>query len=137
MKKAGASAGFTKRYSRCYLPEVSPDLDSFGEAGVEPVAVLGLDELPIPELELELAPALPDMPLPVEPLAVALESAPGAGVGMGAVADEEGAGALAAGAGAGVTTFSSFLQAVRPIAIIAAIRSERFMIFPLGERHRS
>ena len=96
---------------------------------------LELDELPMPELELELAAPPLDMPLLVEPVPDVVESEPGAGVGVGAVVDGEGAGALGAGAGAGVTTFSSFLQAVRPIARSAANRSERFMIFPLGEHH--
>jgi hypothetical protein len=94
---------------------------------------LKLDELPMPELELELEPL--DMPLLVEPVPDVVESEPGAGVGVGAVEDDEDDGALGEGAGAGVTTFSSFLQAVRPIARIAASRSERFMIFPLGEHH--
>jgi hypothetical protein len=110
-------------------------LDSLGEAGVDPIGVLGLEleELPMPELELEPL----DMPLLVEPVPDVVESEPGAGVGVGAVEDDEDDGALGEGAGAGVTTFSSFLQAVRPIARIAASRSERFMIFPLGEHHTS
>jgi hypothetical protein len=65
--------------------------------------------------------------LEVEPVpgAVVVVSAPGAGVGDGV-----GAVVVGAGAGGGVTTFSSFLlQAVRPIATRATIRSERFMFF--------
>jgi hypothetical protein len=115
---------------------VSSGLDSLGEAGVDPIGVLGLEleELPMPELELELEPL--DMPLLVEPVPDVVESEPGAGVGVGAVEDDdEDDGALGEGAGAGVTTFSSFLQAVRPIARIATSRSERFMIFPLAEHH--
>ncbi|MEA3152741.1 MAG: hypothetical protein QOK44_330 [Betaproteobacteria bacterium] len=113
---------------------MSSGLDSLGEAGVDPIGVLGLEleELPMPELELEPL----DMPLLVEPVPDVVESEPGAGVGVGAVEDDdEDDGALGEGAGAGVTTFSSFLQAVRPIARIATSRSERFMIFPLAEHH--
>ncbi|MGZ5230355.1 MAG: hypothetical protein ACXWC3_09990 [Burkholderiales bacterium] len=111
-------------------------MDSLGEAGVDPIGVLGLEleELPMPELELAAPPL--DMPLLVEPVPEVVESEPGAGAGVGAVVDDdEDDGALGEGAGAGVTTFSSFLQAVRPIARSAASRSERFMIFPLGEHH--
>ena len=62
----------------------------------------------------------------------ALASAFGAsGVGEGdGVGDA--VGAVGAGAGAGATTFSSFLQAVRPIARIAATMSERVIIFSFG-----
>jgi hypothetical protein len=61
-------------------------------------------------------------------------SAPGAGVGV--VVDEEEE-VLGDGAGAGVVTvFSSFLlQAARPATTRAAMMSERFMFFPLGEHH--
>ena len=90
----------------------------------EDIAPLELGEDIAPPLELD------EELLPVLPLAL---SAPGAGVG--AVVDGAGAGAVGAGAGAGATTFSSFLQAVRPIASNAAMRSERFMIFPLGDHH--
>ena len=84
-------------------------------------------------LELDAAP-LPDMPLPVAPVPELLVPALGAGVGAGAVVD--GAGAVGAGAGGGTTTLSSFLlQAVRPTATSAAMRSGRFMVFPLGEHH--
>jgi hypothetical protein len=89
-------------------------------------------ELAPPVLELDAVP-LPDMPLLVDPVPGVLVSAPGAGDGVGAVADGAGVGALGAGAGAGVTTLSSFLQAVRPIARMAAKRSERFMFIPLGD----
>jgi hypothetical protein len=98
----------------------SSGFDSLGEAGV--VVLLELE--PMPLVELDVLPAAPG---------VVEVSAPGAGVGVGAVVVE---GAVGAGAGAGVTTFSSFLpQAVRPIATRAATRSERFMVFPLGEQH--
>jgi hypothetical protein len=105
----------------------SSGFDSLGEEGI------GVDG----EVLLELAPPLPELeapPLDMPPLLVdpdALESAPGAGVGVGVVDDDEEEGAL--GAGAGVTTFSSFLQAVKPSARRAAKRSERFMFFPLGD----
>ena len=87
---------------------------------VEPAAALE-PAAPVPELEVEV-------------------SAPGAGVGVGAVVVVvvllDDVSALGAGAGAGVTTLSSFLlQAVRAIATRAATRSERFMVFPLGEHH--
>jgi hypothetical protein len=73
-------------------------------------------------LELELELPIPDV-LPAEPGVDV--SAPGAGVGEGAVVVDG-----AVDAGGGVTTFSSFLlQAVRPIATRATIRSERFMFF--------
>ena len=109
-KKAGLSRLFSPS-GRAYF-FISSGFDSLGEAGV-----LGEDIAPL-ELDDEL--------LPVS----------GAGVeGVGAVVDGDGAGAGAVGAGAGVTTFSSFLQAVRPIASNAAMRSERFMSFPLGDHH--
>jgi hypothetical protein len=104
-------------------------LDSLGELGIGGVVPIGL------ELELDVLPE-PDIPLPDAPVPEVDVSAPGAGVGVGAVV--EGAGAAGAeGAGGGTTTFSSFLlQAVKPIARAAAMRSERFMIFPLIERQR-
>jgi hypothetical protein len=76
--------------------------------------------VPIGAVELELEEE-------VLPVPGAVLSAPGAGVGVGAVVE----GAAGAVAGGGVTTLSSFLlQAVRPTATMAAIRSERFMFFP-------
>jgi hypothetical protein len=104
-----------------------------GEAGVVADGVLLLELAP-PVLELDAAP-LPDMPLLVDPVPDVLVSAPGAGEGVGAVADGAGVGALGAGAGVGVTTLSSFLQAVRPIARMAATRSERFMFISFREHH--
>jgi hypothetical protein len=92
-----------------------------GEAGDEGVVPIGL----VDELELDEEP-------PVAPVAEpgVVLSAPVAGEGDGAVVD----GAAGAVAGGGVTTFSSFLlQAVRPTASMAAMRSERFMFFPLGD----
>jgi hypothetical protein len=97
----------------------SSGFDSLGEVGDEGVVPIGL------VLELEL-----DEVLPVAPGVVLVLSAPVAGEGDGAVVE----GALGAVAGGGVTTFSSFLlQAVRPTASMAAMRSERFMFFPLGD----
>jgi hypothetical protein len=126
--------------SRCMRPTAiyffSLGLDSLGDAGIGGVVPIGL------ELELEVLPeALPEdipeeLPEPDIPVPEVDVSAPGAGVGVGAVV--EGAGTTGAeGAGGGTTTFSSFLlQAVRPIARAAAMRNERFMIFPLEELHR-
>jgi hypothetical protein len=117
MKKAGSRAGFLFQ-ARAYF--LSSDFDSLGEAGVVPIGDVVL-------LELELEPPMPDV-LPAEPGVVDV-SAPGAGVGEGAVVVEG-----AVDAGGGVTTFSSFLlQAVRPIATRATIRSERFMFFSFSE----
>ena len=68
---------------------------------------------------------------PVAP-ASAFGASPGMGDGVGVAV---GAGALGAGAGGGVTTFvSSFLQAVRPTATRAAMRSERVMLFSFRRR---
>ncbi len=104
-------------------------MDSLGELGIGGLVPIGL------ELELDVLPE-PDIPLPDVPVPEVDVSAPGAGVGVGAVVDGAGA-AGAEGAGGGTTTFSSFLlQAVKPIARAAAMRSERFMIFPLIGRHR-
>lgn len=104
--------------------------------GVEGVAVLELEPLIPAEDEDPLMPLLEDEPLdiaPVEPVLLEeLASAPVAGVGEGAVV-VDGAGALGAGAGAGAVTVSSFLQAIKPTATMAARTSERFMFFPLGE----
>jgi len=113
---------------------VSSGFDSLGEAGVVTEGELLLEleppmaELPL-VLELEDAPLDIPLVLPVEPVVDELLSAPGAGVGVGA--EVVGAGVDGAGAGGGVTTLSSFLQAVRPTATMAAMRSERFMFFPL------
>jgi hypothetical protein len=92
-----------------------------------------VEELAAPPAELDAAPVPPE----VDDEA----SAPGAGEGVGVVVvdelDELGElGALEAGGGV-TTLFSSFLQAVRPTATSAAMRSERVMIFPLGgaDRH--
>ena len=97
-----------------------------GEAGDEGVVPIGL----VDELELDDEP-LPVPPVaPVEPGVVLVLSAPVAGVGD--VVDDEDV--LGEDAGGGVTIFSSFLlQAVRPTASMAAMRSERFMFFPLGD----
>jgi hypothetical protein len=103
----------------------SSGFDSLGEAG-EVGVVVELDEAAPPAAPAPVAP----VPL-VELLDV---SAPGAGVGVVAVEDD---GALGDDAGGGVTTvLSSFLpQATSPTATRAAMRSERFIIFPLGEHH--
>jgi hypothetical protein len=70
--------------------------------------------------ELDAAP-------PVAP-ALPVASAPAAGgVVGGVVGAGEAVGALGAGGGV-VTVFSSFLQAVRPTATRAAIRSERVIL---------
>jgi hypothetical protein len=99
-----------------------------GEAGDEGVVPIGL----VDELELDDEP-LPVPPVaPVEPGVVLVLSAPVAGDGVGDVVDDEDV--LGEDAGGGVTIFSSFLlQAVRPTASMAAMRSERFMFFPLGD----
>lgn len=75
-----------------------------------------------------MVPAAPAAPVAPALLDDEAASAPGAGVGVGVVDEEEedAAGALGAGGGV-VTVFSSFLQAVRPTATRAAIRSERVM----------
>ena len=120
---------------------VSSDFDSLGDAGIEDVLLLGpLIALPLelgaliaPPLLLELEAAPPAIPLLVEPLPDVVVS-----VELGAddvEDDEDGADVLGEGAGAGVVTFSSFLQAVRPIASMATRRSERFIFFPLGGHH--
>jgi hypothetical protein len=134
-KKAGSRSRLFAG-AEAYFFFISSGLDSLGEVGIGVVdgeLLLELDAAPLPDMPL------PDVPVPVEPLPDVLVSAPGAGVGVGAVVegeDVEGAGALGAGAGGGVTTFSSLLlQAVRPTATRAAMRSERFMFFPLGEHH--
>jgi hypothetical protein len=101
--------------------------DSLGELGVGAIGEV------LVELELELEPGVLPMPLVVLLLLVpvsAFGASAGAGVGAGAAT-----GGVGAGAGGGVTTFSSFLQAMRPTARMAATRSERFIFFPLGESH--
>ena len=103
----------------------SSGFDSLGEVGDGVVVVL--DEAAPPAGAVLLA------PVPVVLLELLDASAPGAGDGVGEVVvvvvlllvlgDE---------AGGVVTVFSSFLlQASRPTARAAAIRSERFMFFPL------
>ena len=87
------------------------------------------------ELELDVpVPVVVELVVPVPVVLVpvvvsAFGASAGAGVGAGAGAATGGVGA---GAGGGVTTFSSFLQAMRPTARMAARRSERFIFFPLG-----
>ena len=102
-----------------------------------------LDEAPgaliapvVPPAELAAPAPVPlAAPAPV-PLAELEASAPGAGEGVGVVVvvddeeEEESAGALEAGGGV-VTVCSSFLQAVRPTATRAAIRSERVIFLVL------
>ena len=114
------------RETRYYF--FSSGFDSLGELGVvgDAAGVLELDEAAPPAVVL-LA------PVPVVELLEA--SAPGAGVGVVVVAVLELDDGVEAGGGV-VTVFSSFLlQAARPTASMAAIRSERFMFFPLGEHH--
>lgn len=112
MKKAGSRAGFYCVPLDYFL---SAGFDSLGEAGIGAVFVA----------ELELLELLD--PIVFVVLVVFVVSAgAGAGVGVGA-----GAATGGVGAGGGVTTFSSFLQAIRPTARMAARRSERFIIFPL------
>ena len=106
---------------------VSPGFDSLGELGE---GVAELDAAPgaaapaAPPAELDDAAPVPEVD----------DSAPGAGEGVGVVVvvdedEDDGAGAVDAG---GVVTVlvSSFLQAVRPTATRAAMRSER-VIFVL------
>ena len=57
-----------------------------------------------------------------------MASGAGAGAGVGAGAAAGGGVGAGAGAGAGFSP-----QAVKPTASIAAIRNERFMVFPLTE----
>lgn len=118
MKKADPRVGLFEQREAYFF---SSGFDSLGELGLMGV-VDELDEAAPPPVVL-LAPV---------PLVELLEaSAPGAGEGVGAVV-VEGDGA----AGGVVTVFSSFLlQAARPITSTAAMRSERFMFFPLGEHH--
>jgi hypothetical protein len=102
----------------------SPGFDSLGELGE---GVAELDAAPgaaapaAPPAELDDAAPVPEVDA----------SAPGAGEGVGVVVvvdedEDDGAGAVDAG---GVVTVlvSSFLQAVRPTATRAAMRSERFI----------
>ena len=119
MKKAGSSepAFFAQRSAYFFISSV---FVSLGEAG------LGIDEGV--EEELAAPPAPLEAAAPVPP-GVVVASAPGAGEGVGAGV---GAAVGALGAGGGVTTLvSSFLQAVRPTAMRAAMMSERFMFFSL------
>lgn len=116
----------------------SSGFDSLGEAGKVEVVVDG--ELPMPPGEVVVDGELPMPPAELEeaapvPPGVVVASAFGAsaGAGVGVAIGGGVVGAVDAGGGGGVTTFSSFLQAVRPTATSAAIRSERFMCFPLGE----
>ena len=85
-------------------------------------------------LELELVEPVPPGVV-VEP---ALDGEPASDFGGSGVVDGVGAGVGAVGAGAGgATVFSSFLQAVRPIAKMAAMRSERFISsFPFWRTSR-
>ena len=110
-----------------YFLSVDEDDDEEGELELEaaPPVEPAAPDAPMPEPE----PPAVDEELPV-PLLLVVASAPEEGEGVGVVddEDEEDAGALEAGAGV-VTVFSSFLQAVRPTARRAAIRSERVMSF--------
>jgi hypothetical protein len=118
IKKAGSEEPAFSLKPRAYF--FSSGFDSLGDEGVVPIGLVD---------ELELDEAAPPV-APVAPGVVVVLSAPVAGEGDGAVVD----GAAGAVAGGGVTTFSSFLlQAVRPTASMAAMRSERFMVFPLGD----
>jgi hypothetical protein len=98
---------------------LSVGFDSLGELGMGAIGEV------LVELELELVP-VPLVVLLLVPVS-AFGASAGAGVGAGAAT-----GGVGAGAGGGVTTFSSFLQAMRPTARMAARRSERFIFFPLG-----
>ena len=98
---------------------MSVGFDSLGELGMGAIGEV------LVELELELVP-VPLVVLLLVPVS-AFGASAGAGVGAGAAT-----GGVGAGAGGGVTTFSSFLQAMRPTARMAARRSERFIFFPLG-----
>ena len=85
------------------------------------------------ELDEAVPPAAPVLLAPVPDVELLDASAPLAGDGVGAVVV-----VLGEDAGGGVVTvFSSFLlQAVKPTTTRAAIRSERFIFFPLGELTR-
>lgn len=104
----------------------SVGFDSLTELGIGVVGAIG------EVLELELDAPVPVVVELVVPVPVVLEpvvesafgASAGAGVGAGVAT-----GGVGAGAGGGVTTFSSFLQAMRPTARMAARRSERFIFF--------
>ena len=99
--------------------------DYFFSSGLDSLTELAMQAWSVPSArcsQLELVVPVPVV-LVVES---ALGASAGAGVGVGAAT-----GAVGAGAGGGVTTFSSFLQAMRPTARMAARRSERFIFFPL------
>ena len=107
----------------------SVGFDSLTELGIGVVGAIG----EVLELELDVpVPVVVELVVPVPVVLVpvvvsAFGASAGAGVGVGAAT-----GGVGAGAGGGVTTFSSFLQAMRPTARMAARRSERFIFFPLG-----
>jgi hypothetical protein len=92
-------------------------LDSLGEDGVVGEGVVA--ELSVPPVELEEL----DEDAPVLGLVVVSAPVEGGvdGVGVGAV--------VVLGGGVVVVVFSSFLQAVKASATIAAIRSERVIEF--------
>ncbi|HUP93966.1 MAG TPA: hypothetical protein VM164_03590 [Burkholderiales bacterium] len=127
-KKAGSMSRLFGVAPPSYFLSV---FDSLGELGIGVVGAIGevLLELdaPVPVV-LELVVPVPVVLVPV--VVSALGASAGAGVGVGAAT-----GGVGAGAGGGVTTFSSFLQAMRPTARMAARRSERFIFFPLGTSH--
>ena len=104
----------------------SSGFDSLTEEGVlgDGVAEEPAAEEPVPPAELDAA-------APVPPGVVVVASAFGASAGAGVGA---GVGAVVVAGGLGVAggvtvLVSSFLQAVRPTATRAAMRSERFIVF--------
>ena len=108
----------------------SPGFDSLGELGL-----IG-DALGVLELDEAVPPAAPVLLAPVPDVELLDASAPVAGDGVGVVVvllllvlgEDAGAGV--------VTVFSSFLlQAERPTTTRAAIRSERFIFYPLEVHH--
>jgi hypothetical protein len=109
MKKAGSTSRLFCRVQPYFL---SAGFDSLGELGVGAIGdVLVALELVLPVGDVVL---------------VVFVASAGAGAGVGAGA---GAATGGVGAGGGVTIFSSFLQATRATASMAARRSERFIFF--------
>jgi hypothetical protein len=93
-----------------------------GEEGVVGEAIPD-DELVAPPAELEAAAPVP----PAVVLVSALVDGAGVGVGAGVGA------AVVDGGGVTSVVFSSFLHAVTASAIMAAMRSERVMLYPFEQ----
>lgn len=106
---------------------VSILLASGVDAGTEGVELVLDDEppvAPVPPVVLDDELAPPGAVVSVDEVALLEDE----GV-VGAVVDGAGAGAVGAGAGGAMVLVSSFLQAVRPTATMAASRIERFIVF--------